>query len=209
MECSYCGHENPEGDLYCSNCGMKLILNREIESSRGTEEEIRCRNCGITNPESASVCTNCGQPLVREQEPAKAAPPGACPACGFDKNPPSAQFCMNCGAEVTPGAPPTIPQQPVAKLVLPSMREIVISEGERTIGRSDFLDDVPPEDARFISREHFKITFENGKYYILDEKSANGTKLNGLEIRKQGKKELNNDDEIFLAETLLLKFRIG
>lgn len=203
MRCSYCGHENPEGELYCSECGMKL----DIPSESGHELQIRCENCGVINPEGASVCRNCNQPLVQQfvSEPFR-----ACPRCGFDRNPVTAKFCMNCGAEIAPctcKTPPTV--QPVARLVLPTKREIVISELERTIGRADFLQDVPPEDVRFISREHLKITFENGKYYILDEKSTNGTRLNGAEIKGQGKKEVNDNDEIMLANTIQLKFKIG
>ena len=207
MKCSYCGHENLEGELYCSECGMKLEGVPSFEL--GPElKGVRCEHCGVINPKGASVCKGCTRPLVQKRvsEPTLR----VCPHCGFDKNPVTAKFCMNCGGEMVPDTqqvPPLV--QPVAKLVLPTMKEIIISEIEKAIGRSDFLEIIPAEDAKYISREHLKIIFENGRYYILDEKSANGTKLNGVEIRGRGKKEVNNNDEIVLANTVWLKFRIS
>jgi ribosomal protein L40E len=173
---------------------------QSTDPSRG----IRCEHCGVFNPEGAGVCRGCHQPLGKELSVR------TCPQCGVD-NPLSAVFCMNCGAEISEARPigqPTLPMvQPVAKLVLPTMREIVISDLEMQIGRADFLEDMPPEDVKFISREHFRIIFEDGKYYILDENSTNGTKLNSIEIK--GKRELNDTDRIILANTVELKFRIG
>ena len=221
MKCSYCGHENLGGDLFCTECGQKLDVTPPI--SRDEVEEVRCENCGVMNPKSAPVCRNCSQPLGKKQVSKQGATPGptppgksqACPECGFDKNPVSAQFCMNCGKEITPGTPLPPPQeplpivQPVARLVLPTMKEIEVTDTEKSIGRADFLEDIPPDDVRFLSRIHFRIMFENGRYYILDEGSANGTKLNGVQIKGQGKKELNENDEIFLADTVRLRFQLG
>lgn len=57
------------------------------------------------------------------------------------------KFCMNCGTEL-PGAPVPVPPPPVAaKLVLPSRREIVLSEPETIVGRGDFLQDLSHEKA--------------------------------------------------------------
>ncbi len=258
MKCSYCGEENPEGELFCSKCGMKIeaVMGApEPERPEPPEPEPgkRCENCGYVNPEGASVCKGCNQPLEellpeplrvcpscgfdKNPEPAKfcmscgaqlpepitpepavepePVPLGVCPSCGFDKNPESAKFCMSCGAQLPAPAPAVEPVEPepepgpapaLAKLVLPNSREIPISDPERIIGRGDFLQDLSPEEAKFISREHLTIICENEKYYITDEESTNGTTLNGTQIKGQGKQELTDNDEIALADTITVTF---
>ncbi|MBU7048562.1 MAG: zinc ribbon domain-containing protein [Theionarchaea archaeon] len=205
MKCSYCGEENAEGEQFCSNCGMKLSDVSEPSPPSGgvpAESKVRCSNCGFMNSQGVSVCQNCNQPLAAGSEPV----PGMCPHCGFDKNPSTAKFCMNCGNQIPVEV---APQQPAAKLVLPSMREIILSEPETNIGRGDFLQEISPEETKYLSREHLTILYEDGKYYILDEKSTNGTKLNGLGITGQGKKELNDNDTIVLADTVTAVFHMN
>jgi len=240
MKCAYCNHENPEGETFCSKCGMKLEgaapaapppaapvqqPPAPAPAPPAQPKGVRCENCGVLNPEGASVCKSCNKPLVQPTAPPPAAPvaasPSVCPSCGFDKNPSTAKFCMSCGKQLTPtpappaaappaAAPPPAPpvSYPVAKLVLPDMKEIPISGHEEKIGREDLLRVASPEDTKFVSREHLKITYENGRYYIVDEGSTNGTKLNGVEIKGQGKRELNTNDEIVLADTVTVRFQM-
>jgi hypothetical protein len=209
MKCSYCGQETPEGELFCSNCGMKLGGEPGVPppaqpapSALVEPGGVRCENCGMMNPQGASVCAGCNQPL---KEPV----PGVCPQCGFDKNPENAKFCMNCGVqlpveeEISPR-----PTMPAAKLVLPSTREILVTEQETIIGRGDFLQEMSPEEAKYVSREQLTIFFEDEKYYVLDENSTNGTKLNGVEIKGSGKKELKDNDRIVLADTIKVIFNV-
>lgn len=225
MKCMYCNHENLEGEMFCVNCGMKLggsppTAPPTAPPSPG-EPGVRCENCGFVNPPGTTTCRGCNRPLgVSALGPAPSRA-GVCSACGFDKNPPAAKFCMNCGTPITPAAPPgpvaqpppvaptpPPPALPAAKLLIVSaMKEIPIPGSGKTIGRADFVRDVSPEDAKYISREHLKIIGEQGKYYVADEGSTNGTKLNGVDIRGQGKKELKNNDEIVLGDTVTLKFQ--
>ena len=243
MKCTYCGHENPEGETFCSECGMKLEGAPPAGPPQGVPEQpaapapgggskgVRCKNCGVMNPEGASVCQSCNQPLRQPPAPPGPTPSAACPSCGFDKNPPTAKFCMSCGSQITPTPPPgpaptpppptpppagppppgpapTPPPHPVAKLVLANMKEIPLSGPDNKIGREDFLNAVSPDESKYVSREHIRITYENGRYYIADEGSTNGTKLNGAEIKGQGKRELNNNDEIILAGTITVRFQM-
>ncbi|MBU7009672.1 MAG: zinc ribbon domain-containing protein [Theionarchaea archaeon] len=200
MKCSYCGHESPEGVLFCSECGMKLVLLPPSDEQKG----IRCPNCGAVTFEG-NVCKSCGASL---SEASVAASTRTCPLCGFDENPLIAKFCMQCGAEISDTEEISLVRPP-AKLVLPSKREITLSGKETIVGRTDFLEDISPEESKFISREHLKVVFEDGKYFAMDEKSTNGTKLNGREIKRRGKRELSDNDKIVLADTVELKFRIG
>jgi hypothetical protein len=199
MKCKYCGHENDDKEQFCTNCGMKLGETPPAPQS----DQIRCEKCGFLNPRGADICGGCGQSLVEPQSL-----PGRCPGCGFDENPPNARFCINCGIRLAAPQSPPEPTVPGAALVLSDTAHIELGEEEMIVGRKDFLQHIPPEEATFISREHFIIFHEDDTYYITDEGSSNGTALNGDEIRGQGKKELHDNDEIVLADTVTLRFKI-
>lgn len=58
MNCNNCGHEIEEGDVFCSECGIKINT---------------CPNCGAQLKENAKFCSKCGQKLSFEAvaEPVK------------------------------------------------------------------------------------------------------------------------------------------
>lgn len=113
---------------------------------------------------------------------------------------------------VTPYAntlPTTTPvvEAPPAKLVLPDGGEILLAGNARSFGRHDFESSMLPENAIYISRQHFNIWYENGQYYIEDRSSTNGTKLNDKEIKGTGRHALSDGDVIELAGKLSIAFR--
>jgi len=65
-----------------------------------------------------------------------------------------------------------------------------------TIGRVPGTDIVVPSPE--VSREHARIVFENGRYYIEDLKSTNGTYLNTMEVARES---LNHLDVITFGKT--------
>jgi pSer/pThr/pTyr-binding forkhead associated (FHA) protein len=67
---------------------------------------------------------------------------------------------------------------------------------------------MPGDRASFISRQHINVWYEDGKYYIEDQGSTNGTRLNGTEIREGGKQALVDGDVIELADKLSITFKI-
>ena len=50
MRCPSCGHENPNGALFCNACGARL--------------ETPCPSCGQTNRPGSAFCSNCGGRLA-------------------------------------------------------------------------------------------------------------------------------------------------
>lgn len=110
---------------------------------------------------------------------------------------------------------PRIPVSPppsltaMAKLILPSNIEISLSDGIRSIGRGDLVRAVSADDLGYISRQHFEVGFANGQYYIEDLNSLNGTKLNGVEIKSEGKHTLKDGDKIEVAAVVALIFKIA
>jgi uncharacterized RDD family membrane protein YckC len=110
-----------------------------------------------------------------------------------------------------PQPPPylNVTRNPVPKdavLRLPDSNEIQLPQTTRSFGRTDFEKSLSPNSKDFISREHFFIKYEGEKYFI-EDRSLNGTKLNGVGIK--GKVELMDGDRITLANILDITFKLG
>jgi hypothetical protein len=95
-----------------------------------------------------------------------------------------------------------------AKLIMPDRSEIPLAGMARQIGRSDFERIVSPEALRYISRQHLWIKYDSGRYFAEDSHSANGTKINGIEIKGKGLQELNDGDRIDIGEVIQLVFKM-
>lgn len=72
------------------------------------------------------------------------------------------------------------------------------SMGKESEGNHYVLDKNPA-----ISRRHAAITWRDGKYYIFDLGSTNGTFVNGVEVKEGEEIELKNGDKIILANEIL------
>jgi len=123
-------------------------------------------------------------------------------------------FCVNGQLLSSELVDPPIPLQPVtqivnflvgAKLTLPDNSEILLTEPVKIIGRNDFDKVVSPEALKYISRNHLLIKSDNGKYFVEDLNSTNGTKANGIGING-GKRELDSGDRIQIADKIEITF---
>lgn len=146
-----------------------------------------------------------------------------CPKCR-SMNEPDASFCENCATPLTPSAQPLpvyqqpsplpspVPSPPKAGvLILPDNSEIRITASGRVFGKLDLAKastTIPQDELKFVSRQHFTIYQDQGRYYIEDANSANGTLLNGEEIKGKGRRELKEGDEINPAGAAKIQFRI-
>jgi pSer/pThr/pTyr-binding forkhead associated (FHA) protein len=96
----------------------------------------------------------------------------------------------------------TCPQSSVATLVgIDDRRVFNLKDEDTFLGRSIDNDIVLCSDLS-LSRRHAVITFIDGKYYLRDLRSSNGTLLNGQVL--EGMIELKPDDEIYLGRTRML-----
>jgi len=66
-------------------------------------------------------------------------------------------------------------------------------------GRSNFLGIVPGGELNLISRRHFRTHLQGGKLFIEDLGSANGTFVNGVDIRGRGMIPLERGDRVNVA----------
>ncbi|MGC9203273.1 MAG: FHA domain-containing protein [Thermoproteota archaeon] len=89
--------------------------------------------------------------------------------------------------------------------------KLMVSSITQPFYRQDFQGLVHPSvlDTLSQSKPQFTIYFRNGKFFIEDSMSTNGTLLNGRQIRGMGMQPLNDGDVISPAGVINLTFRSG
>jgi hypothetical protein len=140
---------------------------------------IYCPECGFQNPEAANYCARCGALLVKESGTADT----------------TMTFTPENGELETGEQLEELGVERPALVVRSGggrTGETFRPEGERTtIGRSPdcgiFLDDVT------VSRRHAVLIRRDGRFYVEDQGSLNGTFLNRRRIESA---ELSDGDEL-------------
>ncbi len=94
-----------------------------------------------------------------------------------------------------------------ARFITTSGYELNLTGKTGTLGRNDFQPMLKPGSADLISRRHILLDYEDGRYYIEDAGSTNGTRLNGRPIKGMGKQLLKDGDTIELGNVLSFTFR--
>lgn len=113
---------------------------------------------------------------------------------------------------VLPEQPPVLSRSPLsgaAAAVLELSNGLMIRLGGESeiIGRAQVARSLGLDELGAISRQHFRISFEDGRPFIEDMGSANGTTVNGRDIRGEGPVELHDEDVIEMAGKARLKLR--
>jgi hypothetical protein len=105
-----------------------------------------------------------------------------------------------------------LPQQSPGKLVVVHGsnvgREFRLSTPVVKVGRDPQFCDIALHDD-FVSNPHFTIQLEHTHFYIIDENSTNGTKLNGVPIPPRQRMLLQPDAMIEIGNTRLQFKRLG
>ena len=78
---------------------------------------------------------------------------------------------------------PFIPTLLICGVNTPVCVQLLVNKPEFMLGKSDECDGVLSFNEE-ISREHCLILYKDGEYYIRDDKSTNGTYLNGALLEK-------------------------
>jgi hypothetical protein len=94
-----------------------------------------------------------------------------------------------------------------AKLVTPAGEQIDLGGKLGALGRKDFQSLLKPDRAELISRQHILLDYDDGRYYIEDQRSTNGTRLNGSAIKGTGRHMLKEGDTIELGNAVTFTFR--
>jgi hypothetical protein len=145
-------------------------------------------------------------PVPPDVQSAAATPP---PTAAPTPTPPSEVVAPPPPVKAEPPPPPSETPAARGRLTLMDNSEIQLTEPVTDIGRDNFSKVASADALNYISHQHCRITSEAGKYYIEDLQSANGTKVNGVNIAGKGKQELKEGDRIDLADAVSLTFRTG
>ncbi|MBV9691327.1 MAG: FHA domain-containing protein [Ktedonobacteraceae bacterium] len=95
-----------------------------------------------------------------------------------------------------------------ARLVLRSengeeLQEFLLEKHEMTVGRAPNSDILLSKD-KLTSRRHATVRYENGDYVIRDERSANGTYVNGQQLEEMVPRLLHDSDLVGIGEHELI-----
>jgi predicted component of type VI protein secretion system len=80
-----------------------------------------------------------------------------------------------------------------------TLQEFVLEKQEFAIGRAPSSDILLSKD-KLTSRRHATIRYENGAYFLSDERSANGTFVNGQQLEEKTPYKLQNGDRVAIGE---------
>ena len=199
VRCSL-GHENPDGSLFCDECGEPLSSGAPVAAPAAVQDAgtQTCPSCGATSPAGELFCSNCGSPL------GSAAPAVAAPAPDFTPAPAVA------APAATAAAP--IPALTARLIVEADNQEFDLSGKDNIIiGREDAVSNIFPDvdltphggEEGGVSRLHARIFVENGQYMLEDENSTNFTFLNRQKLTGKSPVVLHDNDEIKLGRVLL------
>lgn len=187
---------------------------------------ITCERCKTENLDGAQYCDECGAPLRPNSRPPSGANPSE--ATKFKINgdgqngshsrsavPQPEVAAGKAAAGVSLSSKVGSSEKAHARLVIERGKSVgkqfLLSAEESQIGRWDAdggifpdvdLDSDDPEAK--VSRRHARITTQDGKYYLEDLGSTNGTFVNrGKRLAAGTRQQLNDGDEIIVGKTFL------
>ncbi len=190
-KCPYCGAETRPGDNFCLNCGNRLMA------------------ASSSVPQQAQTTGDATVAAPGDWELAAGAPPASSGGWTDDAGATIADSSAEPSYSSAPMAQPhsdTI-EQP-AHFVLRAeggdlLQEYPLDKLEITIGRAPNSDILLSKD-KLTSRRHATVHYENGHYTVRDERSANGTFVNGQQIDELVSIELHDGDHVGIGEHELI-----
>ncbi len=203
VRCSL-GHENPDGSLFCDECGEPLSSGAPVATAAPAQDAGTqvCPSCGASSPAGELFCSNCGSPLSGAAAPAAdTAAPAPAPAVQDFNAAPAAAPAATAAPALT------------ARLIVEADNQEFDLSGKDTIiiGREDAVSNIFPDvdltphggEEGGVSRLHARIFVENGQYMLEDENSTNFTFLNRQKLTGKSPVVLHDNDEIKLGRVLL------
>ena len=136
-------------------------------------QTVTCFRCGATNPSSRLYCTSCGDDLANKR--------------------------ANYDRYLGPNGRPILARLSIQNGVMAG-RSYRFHQDVTTIGRINGNDLVISE--RTVSRRHARLWFSDGRWYLEDLQSANGTLVNNIRIYQPV--VLNDNDVIHFGDEVVV-----
>lgn len=199
-KCPYCSAETRPGDNFCLNCG-----NRLVPSSPSPQQ---------AQPDFGDATIPASEDWIPPAS--ETAPASHMSTMEADEN---LQTIANTSldptaspseATVFSGASAPTAQAVMDKVENPAhltlrtdtgevVQEYSLEKTETSIGRAPTSDILLSKD-KLTSRRHATVRYENGSYVIVDERSANGTFVNGQQLEEMSPRALRDGDHIGIGE---------
>ncbi len=198
-KCPYCNAETRPGDNFCLNCGNRLL------PSTPSSQQGQAVIGDATLPASEDWVP-----------PGTEVPPPAQESEWGDENlltiantsQESASLPVDSSASSSAAAP--IAQATLDKVEHPAhlilrtdtgevLQEYPLEKSDVSIGRAPSSDILLAKD-KLTSRRHATIRYENSNYVLRDERSANGTFVNGQQLEEMTPRPLQDGDHIGIGE---------
>jgi pSer/pThr/pTyr-binding forkhead associated (FHA) protein len=199
-KCPYCSAETRPGDNFCLNCG-----NRLVPSTPSPQQ---------AQPVLGDATIPASEGWVAPAPETSPSPQGS--EWGDDENlrtiantslePPASPVDTSAASSsAAPVAQAIMDKvEHPARLILRNdngevLKEYTLEKVETSIGRAPTSDILLSKD-KLTSRRHASVKYENGNYVIVDERSANGTFVNGQQLEEMTAHTLHDGDHIGIGE---------
>lgn len=190
-KCPYCSAETRPGDVFCMTCGNRLPT--------------------PSAPQAQPVIGDATLPAQDDwgMQAQDAAAPSSPQWSDADMRTVMNTSTDNPGFQSEANGAPTMQatmdkiEQP-AHLILHSdsgevLQEYTLDKLETSIGRAPNSDILLSKD-KLTSRRHATINYENGEYVLIDQRSANGTFVNGEQLEEMTPRVLHDGDRVGVGE---------
>lgn len=202
-KCPYCNAETRPGDNFCLNCGNRLL------TSTPSPQQAQPVIGDATIPASEGLVSSS----------AEASPSAHSSGWADDNQLTIANTSFEPQALPTESSASSSSAAPVAQATLDKvenpahltlrtdngevLQEYLLEKPETSIGRAPNSDILLSKD-KLTSRRHATIMYENGSYILRDERSANGTFINGQQLEEMAPRPLQDGDHIGIGEHELI-----
>jgi predicted component of type VI protein secretion system len=196
-KCPYCGAETRPGDNFCLNCGNRLL------PTTPSSQQAQPVMGDATLPASDDWALS-SQGVGASAPQAGFSAPTAPGTWAADTN--AATIAASDGPTVRGDVSASVIDriEYPAHLVLRAdngevLQDYTLEKLETSIGRAPNSDILLSKD-KLTSRRHATIRYENGNYVLYDERSANGTFVNGQQLEDKTPRVLQDNDHIGIGE---------
>lgn len=182
-KCPVCGADTRQGDNYCLNCGQRLFPSNSSSSpisevTLAAADEWNAIGGSSSNGWSLDPSAHISSaPEASIQRESASAPTAQALLDKIEQ--PARFFLRSDTGEV--------------------LQEYPLDKPEIVIGRAPTSDILLSKD-KLTSRRHAHVRYENGRYLLLDEHSANGTFVNGEQIEEAVPYVLHDGDHVGIGE---------
>ncbi|HEY4034695.1 MAG TPA: FHA domain-containing protein [Ktedonobacteraceae bacterium] len=182
-KCPVCGADTRQGDNYCLNCGQRLFPSTPSSSPVGDPTIVAADEWnGVSGSSPSGWPIDSGGQVVAASEASTQRESVAAPTAQaiLDKFEQPARFILRSDTGEV-------------------LQEYPLDKPEIVIGRAPNSDILLSKD-KLTSRRHANVHYENGRYLLLDEHSANGTFVNGEQIEEAVPYVLHDGDHVGIGE---------